>query len=260
MTHVGRKPETEGIDVDLWLIFFVVQQKLRQHYKVIIPQLIKKTKTPLGRAKKYSVLASWLFPPHLAGVNDWSPDGGARLGWRSTASRVWCGGISPAQSGPCYPQLQHLRQVPYGPPPPLRSSPHDVICPYTHPSLSSAWCILQHPPLPGTIREGVYSLPSSSGCKLYGSRAASGSPLCLQGLAQCLTHSVAVQPLSRVQFFATPWTHQAHQGPLSFTVSPSLFKLMFIESVMPSNHLILCHPLLLLSSFLNLSQPQSLFQ
>ena len=140
MTHVGRKPETEGIDVDLWLIFFVVQQKLRQHYKVIIPQLIKKTKTPLGRAKKYSVLASWLFPPHLAGVNDWSPDGGARLGWRSTASRVWCGGISPAQSGPCYPQLQHLRQVPYGPPPPLRSSPHDVICPYTHPSLSSIIC------------------------------------------------------------------------------------------------------------------------
>ena len=45
----------------------------------------------------------------------------------------------------------------------------------------------------------------------------------------------------------TPWT-AAHQSPLSFTISWSLFKLMFIESVMPSNHLILSHPLLLLPS------------
>ena len=48
---------------------------------------------------------------------------------------------------------------------------------------------------------------------------------------------------------ATPWT-AAHQTSLSITNSRSLLKLMFIESVMPSNHLILCHPLLLLHSIL----------
>ena len=47
----------------------------------------------------------------------------------------------------------------------------------------------------------------------------------------------------RVWLFATPWTAR-HQASLSFTVSWSLLKLMSIESVMPSNHLILCHPLL----------------
>ena len=49
---------------------------------------------------------------------------------------------------------------------------------------------------------------------------------------------------SRVQVFATPWT-AAHQASLSITNSQSLLKLMSIELVMPSNHLILCHPLLL---------------
>ena len=57
----------------------------------------------------------------------------------------------------------------------------------------------------------------------------------------------SVQLLSRVQLFATPWT-AAHQASLSITNSQSLFKLMSIESVIPSNHLILCHPLLLLPS------------
>ena len=56
-----------------------------------------------------------------------------------------------------------------------------------------------------------------------------------------------VQLLSRVQLFVTPWT-EARQASLSFTISLSLFNLMSIESVMPSNHLILCHPLLLLPS------------
>ena len=56
-----------------------------------------------------------------------------------------------------------------------------------------------------------------------------------------------IQLLRRVQLFATPWT-AARQASLSFTVSWSLLKLMSIESVMPSNHLILCHPLLLLPS------------
>ena len=58
---------------------------------------------------------------------------------------------------------------------------------------------------------------------------------------------VVVQSLSRVWLFATPWT-EACQSSLSFTISWSLHKLMSIELVMPSNHLILCHPFLLLPS------------
>ena len=57
----------------------------------------------------------------------------------------------------------------------------------------------------------------------------------------------AVQSLNRVQFFATPWT-AACEASLFFTISQSLFKLISIESVMPSNHLILFRPLLLLPS------------
>ena len=56
------------------------------------------------------------------------------------------------------------------------------------------------------------------------------------------------QSLSRVQLFATPWT-AARQASLPITNSRSLLKLMSIESVMPSNHLILCHSLLLPSIF-----------
>ena len=56
-----------------------------------------------------------------------------------------------------------------------------------------------------------------------------------------------VQMLSNVWHFATPWT-ATHQASLSFTVSRSLLKLMSIVSVIPSNHLILCRPLLLLPS------------
>ena len=58
---------------------------------------------------------------------------------------------------------------------------------------------------------------------------------------------VVVQLLSHLQFFVTPWT-AARQASLSFTISWSLIKLMFIETMMPSNHLILCCPLLLLPS------------
>ena len=60
-------------------------------------------------------------------------------------------------------------------------------------------------------------------------------------------HFVVVQSLSHVQLFATPWT-AAHQVSPSFTISWSLLKLMSIESVMLSNHLILCCPLFLLPS------------
>ena len=57
----------------------------------------------------------------------------------------------------------------------------------------------------------------------------------------------SVQSLSHVWLFATPWT-AARQASLAITNSQSLLKLMSIKSVMPSNHLILCHPLLLLPS------------
>ena len=58
---------------------------------------------------------------------------------------------------------------------------------------------------------------------------------------------VVVQALSRVRHFETPWT-AARQASLSFSIYRSLLKLMSIESVMPSSHLILCRPLLLLSA------------
>ena len=58
---------------------------------------------------------------------------------------------------------------------------------------------------------------------------------------------IVVQLFSHVQLSTTPWT-EAHQTSLSFTISWSLLKLMFIESGMPSDHLVLCGPLLLLPS------------
>ena len=64
-----------------------------------------------------------------------------------------------------------------------------------------------------------------------------------------LSCAIVVGPsLSHVRPFATPWT-AAHQASLSFTISRSLLKVMSIESPMPSNHLILCRPLLLPSIF-----------
>ena len=62
---------------------------------------------------------------------------------------------------------------------------------------------------------------------------------------------VAAQSLNRVWFFVIPWT-AARQASMSFTISWSLLKLMSIESLMPSNRLILCHPLVLPWSFLAL--------
>ena len=67
------------------------------------------------------------------------------------------------------------------------------------------------------------------------------------GLNSSDVNNLAVQLLSHVQLFATPWT-AARQASLSFTVSWSLFRLLSIELMMPSNHLILCLPLLLLPS------------
>ena len=80
-------------------------------------------------------------------------------------------------------------------------------------------------------------------------------PVELQGMGEILpllyglfsTQGVAVQSVSHVLLFVTPWT-AARQASLSINNSQSFLKLMSIESVMPSNHLILCRPLLLLPS------------
>ena len=77
------------------------------------------------------------------------------------------------------------------------------------------------------------------GCETPGDGGLGGS---LQDISQSVSQSV--QSLSRVRFFATPWT-EAHQASLSIANFQSLLKLMSIESVMPSTHLILCCLLLL---------------
>ena len=68
----------------------------------------------------------------------------------------------------------------------------------------------------------------------------------LKLLHNCI-HLSSVQSFSHVQLFATPWT-KAHQAYLSIINSQNLLKFISIESVILSNHLILCHPLLLQAS------------
>ena len=79
-----------------------------------------------------------------------------------------------------------------------------------------------------------------------GSTGSISKELLLMTISKSLSFS-SVQLLSRVQFFATWWT-AAHQASLSITNSCSLLRVMSIDSVVPSNYLILCRPLLLLSS------------
>ena len=71
--------------------------------------------------------------------------------------------------------------------------------------------------------------------------------LCIFTITHRISQFSSVQSLSRVWLFATPWI-TACQASLSITNSQSLPKLMSVESVMPSSHLILCRPLLLLPS------------
>ena len=73
-------------------------------------------------------------------------------------------------------------------------------------------------------------------------------PSHLRLVNQLVWMRVVVQLLSRVWLFVTPWT-AACQASLSFTISWNLLKFMSVKLVMPSNHLILCHPLLLPSIF-----------
>ena len=97
----------------------------------------------------------------------------------------------------------------------------------------------------GLLRTG-YSLATKQQQQttLWGSWAVSREIVQFSPVQFSSVQFSSVQSLSRVQLFATPWT-AARQASLSITNSRSLPKLMSIELVMPSNHLILCHPLLL---------------
>ena len=104
-----------------------------------------------------------------------------------------------------------------------------------------------------------------------GLQRCSWSPLPQAGGGSTGAHSVAalpavcvivcvspVQLLSRIQLPAIPWT-AARQASLSITSSWSLLKLMSVESVMPSRHLILCHPRLLPSVFPSIREMSQFF-
>ena len=102
--------------------------------------------------------------------------------------------------------------------------------------------------------ELVYFLPQGEGGSTWSKVALKSSwtqgPELLMvdlGHSWLLLWVSSVHLLSCVQLFVTPWT-EAHQASLSITNSWSLLKLMSIESVMPSSHLILCRPFLLLPS------------
>ena len=82
------------------------------------------------------------------------------------------------------------------------------------------------------------SFPASGSCPMS-QLFASGS----QSVGASASVNQSVQLLSRIQLFATPW-NTARQASLSITNSRSLLELMSIESAMPSNHFIFCHPLL----------------
>ena len=84
-------------------------------------------------------------------------------------------------------------------------------------------------------------------CLTYGLCCFTPCQQCRVVMTQMVWGLVFVQLLSCVQLFATPWT-AAHQASLSITNSRSMLTLTSIESVMPSKHLILCRPLLLLPS------------
>ena len=120
------------------------------------------------------------------------------------------------------------------------------------------WTVAHQPALPmGFSRQGYWNgLPWTPGdLSDTGIKSASFTSPALAGriLATSTTWETpilvfsSVQPLSHVLFFATPWT-AAFQASLSITNSQSLLTLMSLELVMPSNHLTLCHPLLLLPS------------
>ena len=94
----------------------------------------------------------------------------------------------------------------------------------------------------------AHSIPLFSSCEGWWHMPPRRDHLCYYYSLLSWMRATVVQSLSCVQFFVTLYI-AAHQASLSFTISWSLLKLMSIELVMSSNHLILCHPLLLSSTF-----------
>ena len=94
-------------------------------------------------------------------------------------------------------------------------------------------------------RAQLSALLRVQGCLLRGLSSSVGAQALFPVLF-CSRH-IVIQLLSPIRLFETPWTGVS-QASLFFTISESLLKFMSVESVIPSNHLILCHPLLLLPS------------
>ena len=109
----------------------------------------------------------------------------------------------------------------------------------------------------GEKEQATYSLKQRSGpCSVYPSPEGVRETLAWSETHEKIAQSpscsfLVVQSLNSVWFFVTPWT-APRQASLSFTISLSLLKLVSITSVIPSNHLVLFHPLLLPSIFLSI--------
>ena len=119
--------------------------------------------------------------------------------------------------------------------------------------IQSAWIHILNLPLTRWVTLGKVLNQNLSFHKIYKNKH-NRTSLMVQWIRICLPIQrtqvwclSSVQPLSRVRLFATPWT-AGRWASLSITNSRNLLKLVSIESVMPSNHLILCCPLLLLPS------------
>ena len=120
------------------------------------------------------------------------------------------------------------------------------IVPQSCPTLCDPWTVGQQAPLSmGILQARILervAMPSSRGSSQPRDQTQIS---CIAGGLFTIWAISLVQSLSRVQLLVTPWT-VAHQASLSIANSQSLLKLVSTESVMPSNHLILCHPLFLL--------------
>ena len=122
------------------------------------------------------------------------------------------------------------------------------VSPHSHLTGKTLWCLAT----PNTTGREVRSSFSEeeTHVQMWGNVTTHALPVYVENSpSTSVMLVVIVQSLSHVQLCVTPWT-AAHQASPSLTISQSLIKLMSIKSVMPSNHLILCHPLFLLPSVL----------
>ena len=161
--------------------------------------------------------------------------------------------------GPMWPDLPHLK------PPPGRAGVIEIVMCH----VSQAILPCREPPCAAKSPRGWAALCSLTSslllalhflCSELDSTESVAATIHCTGPRPTMTPGswvVVVQSVSHVRLFVISWT-AAHQASLSFTISQSLLKLMSIELTMPSNHLTLCHPFLLLPSIF--SQHQGLFQ